>query len=123
MAEEVEVEILKEEHVSNVEAYKILKKVIQQIEEHEGSVPPLLVKTLTYLSKSSKLTPEEAISLKNVLLKYGLKQETAIMIVNICPETLDELRILFELEEKFIDTETANEILKIVQSYCSKKEK
>ncbi len=118
MAEEVEVEIIEEKHISNVEAYRILKEAIEKIKEYEGSVPPFLVKTLTYLSKSSKLTPEEAESLKNTLLKYGLKEETAIMIVNICPQTLDELRTLLELEEKYIDTETAEEILKMVKSYC-----
>ena len=118
MAEELDIEILSEKHITNVEAYEILKKIIKKIEEHEGAVPPLLLKTLNYLSHAKKLDPEAASSLKRTLEKYNLKPETIIMIVNICPETVDELRILFEPEERFIDTETTNEILQTVKTYC-----
>ncbi len=119
MAEELDVEILKEEHLSNPEAYRIIKEVVNKVQKAEGSVPLLLMKTLTHLSKfAERITPEEAKALKKALRRYGLKDETIIMIINTCPETLDELRILFELEEKVVDTDTANEILDLIKSYC-----
>ncbi len=119
MAEELEIEVLNEEHLSNSEAYKIVKDIVNRIQRHEGSVPLLLVKTLSYLSKfAEKIPPEKAISLRKALRKYGLKEETIVMIINVCPKTLDELRTLLEIEEKVIDTETASEILELVKTYC-----
>ncbi|MCD6195763.1 MAG: DNA-directed RNA polymerase subunit F [Thermoprotei archaeon] len=121
MAEELDIEILEEKHLSNPEAYKLLKKAVDQIREKEGSISILLSKTLHYLSEFSKMDPESAEALRKVLEKYDLKEETIIMIINICPTTLDELRTLFELEEKIIETDTANEILETLKSYCKNK--
>jgi DNA-directed RNA polymerase subunit F len=122
LAEELDVEVLEEKQLSNSEAYLILKKIVSKIQEKEESVPPLLMKTLNYLSKfTEKINPEAASSLRKTLEQYGLKPETIIMIMNICPQTLDELRILLVLEEKVIDTDTANEILGHVKTYCTSK--
>ncbi|ABN69877.1 DNA-directed RNA polymerase, subunit F [Staphylothermus marinus F1] len=118
MAEELDVEILEEKLLSNPEAYKLLKKAVDKIQEREGSVSMLLSKTLHYLSEFSKMEPESSEALRNVLKNMDLKDETIIMIINICPQTLDELRILFELEEKVIDTETAQQILETIKPYC-----
>jgi DNA-directed RNA polymerase subunit F len=118
LAEELDVEILEEKLLSNPEAYKLLKKVVEKIQEKEGSVPILLSKTLHYLSEFSKMPPESAEALRKVLKKFDLKDETIVMIINICPETIDELRTLFELEEKVIDTETAEQILETIKPYC-----
>ncbi|ADI31173.1 RNA polymerase Rpb4 family protein [Staphylothermus hellenicus] len=118
MAEELDVEVLEEKLLSNPEAYKLLKKAVDKIQEREGSVSMLLSKTLHYLSEFSKMEPESSEALRNVLKNMDLKDETIVMIINICPQTLDELRILFELEEKVIDTETAQQILEAIKPYC-----
>lgn len=120
MAEELDVEIIEEKHLTNPEAYALLKKALERILKSEATLPPLLAKTLEYLKKFSKTSPEAAAALREKLAVYGLKEETIVMIVNICPETLDELRPLLELEEKFIETEKATEILNIVREYCGK---
>ena len=122
MAQELEVEILNEEHLSNPEALKILKKIVGIIEEKEGSVSPLLVKTLQYLSISSKMEPEVAAALKKKLRNFGLKEETIIMLINICPQTIDETRILLELEEKVFETDEVQEILETVKPYCKEEQ-
>lgn len=119
LAEELDVKILREEHLSNPEAYKVLKEIVKKIEEKEGSVPFLLSKTLHYLSRASKMEAESAMALKKVLSKYNLKPETIVMIINVCPKTLDELRILFELEERIIETDEAQEILDTIKPYCT----
>ncbi len=118
MAEELDVEILEEKYLSNPEAYELLKKIIDKIMEKEASVPRLLSKTLEYLKKFSKMDPESAKALRKTLKKYGFKEETIVMIINICPTTVDELRPLLELEEKIIETETAEEIVETLRKYC-----
>ncbi len=122
MAQELEVEVLNEEHLSNPEALKILKKIVGIIEEKEGSASPLLVKTLRYLSISSKMEPDVAIALKKKLRNYGLKDETIIMLINICPQTIDETRILLELEDKVFETDEVQEILETVKPYCKEEQ-
>ncbi len=122
MAQELEVEVLNEEHLSNPEALKILKKIVGIIEEKEGSVSPLLVKTLRYLSISSKMEPDVAIALKKKLRNYGLKDETIVMLINICPQTIDEARILLELEDKVFETDEVQEILETVKPYCKEEQ-
>jgi len=122
LAQELEVEVLNEEHLSNPEALKILKKIVGIIEEKEGSVSPLLVKTLRYLSISSKMEPDVAIALKKKLRNYGLKDETIVMLINICPQTIDETRILLELEDKVFETDEVQEILETVKPYCKEEQ-
>lgn len=118
MAEELDVEIIEEKLLSNPEAYILLKKVVDKITEKEGSVPPLLLKTLEYLKKFSKVDPESAKTLRDILRKYGLKEETIVMIINICPTSIDELRVLLDLEEKMIETKTLEEIIDVLKKHC-----
>jgi len=120
LAEELDVEIIEEKHLTNPEAYALLKKALERILKSEATLPQLLAKTLEYLKKFSKTSPEAAVALREKLAGYGLREETIVMIVNICPETLDELRPLLELEEKFVETEKATEILNTVKEYCGK---
>jgi len=120
ISEERDIKVLEEKLLSNAEAYRLLKKAVDRIMESEGSIPMLLSKTLDYLSNFSKIDPESAPALRSVLEKYGLKQESVIMIMNICPENVDELRQILSLEEKVFETETLNEILETIKPYCKK---
>jgi len=120
MAEEIDVEILEERLLTNPEAYIMLKKAVEKIMEREVTAPPLLTKTLEYLRKFSKMSPESAKLLREKLKEYNLKEETIVMIINICPESLDELRSLLELEERFVETEKAEEILSLIKEHCGK---
>jgi len=72
-------------------------------------------KTLNYLIKFSKCKPDIAAKVVSELCeKFGLKRETSVMIVNILPSTIDELRTIVSIEEKAFTTEELNEILKII---------
>jgi len=118
LSEEPDFEILETRLLSNPEAYGLLKKAVDKILEKEPSVIHLVQKTLDYLKKFSKMDPESATAVRGLLEKYGLKEETIVMIINICPKTVDELRSLLELEERFIETETAEEIVGTLKNYC-----
>ncbi len=76
MAEELDLEIVEERYLTNAEAYEMLKKAIDRIMKKEGSIPHFLSKTLEYLKKFSKVEPESAKALRQVLEKYGLREET-----------------------------------------------
>ena len=119
MSIDIGAEVLEEKHIPNPIARKLLEKIIKEIEAKEGSVPPLLLKTVEYLRMFSKMEPEKAEELEEELKKFNLKPETIVMIINICPKTLDELRTLLTVEERTIDTEEATKILEVIQKYCS----
>ena len=118
MSTELDAEILEEKHIPNPMAKELLEKVVRVL-EISGYTPTMLIhKTLDYLRKYSKMSSDRANALDRELQAFNLKPETRIMIINICPETLDELRTLLVLEERIIETEEAEKILDIVKKYC-----
>ncbi len=120
MSADLDVEVLEEKHVSNPEAKEILEKLVKRLEVTTGTTTLLIQRTLDYLRKFSKMEPEDAEALSRELDSFNLKTETKIMLINICPETLDELRPLLILEERLIETEEAEKILDVVNKYCRK---
>lgn len=118
MSEELEIEVVNEEYLSNPEAYELLKKTIDRILEKEGTIPHLLSKTLKYLNKFSKIDPVTAKALRNKLEKYGLRKESIVMIINICPKTIDELMSILEIEKRVYEKEVLDEILEEVKNSC-----
>lgn len=118
MSEETDIEIIEEEYLSNPEAYELLKKTVDKILEKEGTVSPLLSKTLKYLNKFSKIDPETAKALKNKLEKYGLMKESIVMIINICPKTIEELLSILEIEKKVYEKEVLDEIIEEIKTSC-----
>jgi len=118
LSTELDVEILEEKHIPNPVAKELLEKVVRMLEA-SGYTPTMLIhKTLDYLRKHSKMNSDRAVALDRELDAFNLKPETKVMIINICPETLDELRTLLVLEERLIETEEAKKILDIVKKYC-----
>ncbi len=120
MSTELDVEVLEEEHVSSPVAKDLLERFVKKLEATSGTTTMLIHRTIEYLSKFSKLDVSGAKALDRELQAFNLKPETRVMIVNICPSTLDELRTLLVLEERTIDTEEAEKILDIVYKYCIK---
>ncbi len=120
MSLELDVEIVEEKHVSNPIAKDLLERFIKRLEATSGTTTMLIHRTMEYLNKFSKLDASDAKALDRELQAFSLKPETRVMIVNICPSTLDELRTLLVLEERTIDTEEAERILDIVNKYCIK---
>jgi len=118
LSESTRLRCIEEKLLSNSEAYEILKNTVEKIKSETGSVPILLSRVLNQLEKTHKIPPEKSHELRSFLESKGLREETIVMIMNICPSTLDELQYLMELEEKTPDSNTLNEILSQITSYC-----
>ena len=72
--------------------------------------------TFDYVSKVSSLEFESAKKMKQQLIKEcKITEEEAVEIVNICPQTMSELRSFTFGWKKLILTETLEKILKIIK--------
>ncbi|WP_448578725.1 RNA polymerase Rpb4 [Thermosphaera sp.] len=113
-----EIPLLEEKPLTNPEALYELKKVTDRLQAQGVPIPLLLTRTYEYLKRFSKIPYEKVGEVKEFLRSKGLSEESIIMIVNICPKTVDELRPLLELEEKTLETPVAEEIVNFVSQYC-----
>ncbi len=86
--------IVRSEEVTNAEALEILSSI--------GVTTDVQRSVMDYLGKFSKVVSgEEARRLVDELVsRFGLVRTTAIQLVNIMPETADELRMVLELLER-----------------------
>lgn len=77
--------------------------------------------TLDYVIKFCKIDPDAARELRKELKDgFNLSQFAIIQIINIMPETIEELRTLLIREEKTLSTEELKEILRILDKYRRK---
>jgi DNA-directed RNA polymerase subunit F len=89
-------------------------KLLLEARIKEGNIIDIQNITLKQLSEFSRFDAEKAKLVIEILkTKFKLSHETAIQIVNICPETPEELRILIPPEKTFSKEEIA-EILKLI---------
>lgn len=105
------------------ERYLTLAEVCKVLEEKEKryELSDIEQITLDYVKKFSKIDAEEAVRIVEKLVKeYGLSEEIAIQIVNILPESLEELRTVTSVSKKFISTEEAEAILKMLKDALNK---
>lgn len=105
--------------LSNSETYAILKKVAERMHSETGTLSLLISRVLEYLAKNHKVPPEKAEELRSYLSSKGLREETIIILMNICPSTLDELRYLMEFEKTLPEQSILEEILSKLNEYCS----
>lgn len=103
--------------VSNIEALKLLLEYGEKIREKTGTVPLLVQRVLEYLRKFSRVSIEQSEEFRGKLSSLGLRDETVVMIMNICPKTIDELRTLIIPGEKISERELSD-LLNTVNQYC-----
>lgn len=108
--------------ITNSEALKILMEYHEREKESTGTVSLLVQRVLDYLRKFSKIPPEKVEELREKLASTGLKEESIVMIINVCPGTIDELRTLLVLEEKVLETEQLEKIVNLLKEYCVDKQ-
>lgn len=102
-------EQIKKRPITIPEAKAILEKInLDQADQIQK-------RTLDYLSKFSKTTPENARRLVEDLMKKGLTEEEAIELVNSMPKSAEEIRVFSAGWKKFLPTETVQEILNILK--------
>jgi len=104
--------------LSNPEALKILREYVEREREKTGAVPLIAQRVLDYLQKFSKVPVEKASEFREKLASLGLREESIVMIMNICPQTIDELFTLLVFEEKTPEKENLEAILSLVKEYC-----
>lgn len=104
--------------LSNSEALGILRAYSERERERTGTVSLLVQRALEYLSKFSRVPPEKAGELREKLVSFGFKSESIVMIMNICPRSVDELRTLLVLEDKVYETSVLEQVLALLKEYC-----
>ncbi|HDI07605.1 MAG TPA: RNA polymerase Rpb4 [Candidatus Bathyarchaeota archaeon] len=90
-----------------------VKKLLESIDE--SMLDQFQRRTLDYLSKFSKIEPENAAKVVEKLVKeFELTPEEAVQIVNCMPRTVEELRIFLAGGRKIIETEKLEAILRLL---------
>ncbi|MEM0000958.1 MAG: RNA polymerase Rpb4 family protein [Desulfurococcaceae archaeon] len=105
--------------ISNSEALKYLKEYSERERSKTGTVPLLVQRVIEYLYKFVKIPPEKAEELREKLSSLNLKEETIVMLMNICPQSHDEIRPLLVLEEKVLEAEQLDRIANLLKEYCT----
>ncbi len=94
-------------------------KTIMEERVNEGNVKNGQRLVLTYLQKYSKVSRDAARRLVEALQKeFGFDEFTSIQIVNIMPETVEELRTLIP-RDRYVSSEEAERILSLLREYSS----
>lgn len=90
-----------------------VKDILQKVDP--DSLDQLQKRTLDYLMKFSKVSGDEAKSMKEALVSdCGLTEAEACELVNAMPTSIEELRIFTTGWKKLILTEIVEKILKIL---------
>jgi DNA-directed RNA polymerase subunit F len=90
-----------------------VKKVLESIGEE--NLDQFQRRTLDYVSKFTKVTPDKAEELLVILVKEcAIDEVEAVQIVNCMPETIDELRIFLAGGRKIIETQKLEKIVSIL---------
>ncbi len=77
-------------------------------------------RTWSYLSIFGGKRGEDARRVFENLKKLGLSDETAVNLINICPESEGEVRSILVMEKEVVyDVELINNILSILRKFCS----
>jgi DNA-directed RNA polymerase subunit F len=104
--------IINKKTITIHEAKEILTKAVEGMDVESDQ---LLLRTLDYLNKFSKIDGQTARKIVNRLVsEVGLTEEEAVEVVNILPNTVEELRSVTNGWRKMLKTETLDEMLKII---------
>ncbi len=105
-------EIVREEEAS-------LPKVKMLLEQRmkDGELSDFQKRTYDYSTKFSKLPAEKADGLLKRLKEDGISAFIATQIVNIMPESVDELRMIFMAESKPMIPSELEKILTVVSTF------
>lgn len=107
--------IIEEREISVPEAKTILESVKEPGEFQR--------RTLDYLTKFSKVKPEDAEKLMiSLTKKHKLDPKDAIQVINCMPKSAEELRSILSVKGKVIISDELEAILKEINKYRFSKE-
>jgi DNA-directed RNA polymerase subunit F len=107
-------ELLSYKHLTYSEVARLLKKLIDSGEK----VSHMVSRVYEYVSKLSKCSGSDEV-ISELTSRLGLKEITAVMLVNNCPNNVDEVRIYLNFEGKTFDENSLNEIVNILSKCCT----
>ncbi|MFO8017475.1 MAG: hypothetical protein R6U96_02470 [Promethearchaeia archaeon] len=107
---------IREKIVSLPEVKKIMEKVKEskKLIDEEEEMSHFQEITFNYVNKFAKMSEKVALKVKKHLMEeYNLGEDFAINIINIDPQTIEELRVILEKSPKGkgFDDEKLQEIL------------
>lgn len=108
--------IISKQYITMHEARRILEERLKDAEN------PLEIhnKTRDYLLIFGRLEPDASKSAVESLLKLNIPLELAVNIIDICPQTEGEVRLILSAsKEATYDPEIVSNILSIVKKTCS----
>jgi len=95
------------------EALRILEEKVS----NSGVNEEIVNNTLDYLRKFSKVNLDKAKELVSELMKrFGLARLTAIQVVNVLPQTAEELRILLGSEKREFTDKDIEDMLNLLRN-------
>jgi DNA-directed RNA polymerase subunit F len=102
-------------NVTWAEAKELIEKRIQ-----EGLTTIHHDRVYQYLDTFAMLPADKARELVNELMQNtGVDEEVAVVVANICPLTLGEVRSILEMRREVkYDEDTVKKILETVKKYC-----
>jgi DNA-directed RNA polymerase subunit F len=90
-----------------------VKKLLESIGEE--NLDQFQRRTLDYVNRFSKVTPDKAEELLSILVKdYELAEDEAVQIVNCMPETVAELHVFLAGGRKIIETQKLEKIVALL---------
>ncbi|ADN49939.1 RNA polymerase Rpb4 family protein [Vulcanisaeta distributa] len=107
--------IINSEDIPMAEALRILEEKL--LSANPSITDEVVNNTLDYLRKFSKVGPDKARELISELMKrFGLARLTTIQIVDLMPQTADELRVLLGAEKREFSDKDVEEILNLLKN-------
>jgi len=95
-------------------AIPTVKKILEELDSKGVELDPLQRRVLDYVSKFSKLPPEDAEKVVEKLVEAGVERDVAIQMVNCLPKSVEEVRV-FIGRHRIISEETLKKILDIIR--------
>jgi DNA-directed RNA polymerase subunit F len=90
-----------------------VKKVLETIGEE--NLDQFQRRTLDYVCKFSRVTPEKAEELLQILIKeYEIDEAEAVQIINCMPETVETLRVFLTGGRKIIETSKLTSLVNLL---------
>ncbi|MCS7108150.1 MAG: hypothetical protein RMH77_01040 [Sulfolobales archaeon] len=105
-------ELLTYRHLTYSEVVEILRKLMESKEFSH-----MVSRVYEYASKMVKCV--DGAKVVEELVKLGLKEITAVMLVNNCPNSVDEILTLLNFEGRTSEQEELNKISEILKSCCT----
>jgi len=100
------------------EKYLTLPEVKAILERYQKDNSTMQTNTLEYARKLSKINAEKVQDILNELMAVvELREETLVQLINIFPESIEEIKSITMYEDKLLKKDVLEKILNILNKY------